>query len=772
MSYSELLTGFIEHRRDVTFPVHVDDSMNVVHEALPYGFNNDGTTFKKEWNITPQSGRQVRLVAAFTGTVSVKHEGFQYFILIYVFSLRPYSENDDLPDGYPLPKYAKYGPFSLNTAEYIVRNLLLPQNVFSTILRTYVQEQPTSPMAEPDRDFILTEILNNRFEPGIPLEAGTVLFNIDPGMEVKFSLHPEDSNRVVMDNIYFNPNFYFVKWRNAIEDYSRFPSHFKQTVLAPPITNGNIRYVLRTVGDIRYPISLQYPNLRNAYTSADPHDCILVIDNFNILDHAGLQIAKGVSIIGLTSNPSDDIKRLDHYGGVELISQARSQYPSLTNARGGRGLRILYSVLMDDAIGLVYLQSLAVCGNLLSCDSSTEGGAGIAIINNSFSSPNYTPRTNVHINNCAIIGNRMESFPTTNPSSVYQGGGILCFYSSPLITNCLIKENHSYCQGGGIGIHFFGWPYIFNNLIAYNVSEGNPNGDFDGGSNPGGDGDGGGIGIFQADKENSPDHDFTQRGSATVAVVSQNILGLWNTQRLQHAKNKDIKIINNIIRFNQAQMAGGGIYGTACAFINLYGNTITHNTAVNENGGGVQVTFGSRLIMKNDTVQENSALNGNGGGVFLRSSKARIEDVRITGNRSRFCGGIMILSKEEIMGSVRVGLIVEVPAYDMLLFLAFDHIDKVKAEFIRSSVRDNIHQGHPLGSNLIANRDCRLFQVPIRDLFTSRNFIRCLEIEISSDSDIPEVFLFHDHFTNVRPPSTHVGERDVIPFAIGQIINF
>lgn len=119
----EILEEFIDNNRDVTFPFHFEDRANIASSFIPFGFSVDGRTFTRDWTLNFTTN--TRIVAAFTGVLYVHIEtgsGDKY-ILIKSFAVRSLNRITGLPDWYPIPRYAKYGPFSDTDINDIIRDL-------------------------------------------------------------------------------------------------------------------------------------------------------------------------------------------------------------------------------------------------------------------------------------------------------------------------------------------------------------------------------------------------------------------------------------------------------------------------------------------------------------------------------------------------------------------------------------------------------------------------------------------------------------------------
>ena len=147
---------------------------------------------------------------------------------------------------------------------------------------------------------------------------------------------------------------------------------------------------------------------------------------------------------------------------------------------------------------------------------------------------------------------------TIKNGSVGEGGGILCFHSSPVITNCIFFHNLAW-GGGGIYCDNSS-PVIIHNTFSHNSS---PHGY------------GGGISCH----ESSP-------------MITKNALS------------------NNV-----AGRGGGGIYCGSSS------PTIVHNTFSKNSaglGGGIYCIWSSSPTIVHNTFSKNSAVDGYGGGICCR----------------------------------------------------------------------------------------------------------------------------------------------------------
>lgn len=166
--------------------------------------------------------------------------------------------------------------------------------------------------------------------------------------------------------------------------------------------------------------------------------------------------------------------------------------------------------------------------------------------------------------------------------SADRGAGIACNdFSSPILTNLVIKDNVAQYSGGGIYCYNGSSPIMENVILSNNVAN-----------------DGGAI---SASDMSSP-------------MVS-----------------------NSIITGNVALYTGGGVYlyhESSALFDSVY---IGSNEAGSE-GGGIAILYCTEAALIN-TVIENNISQYNGGGVYTRESSPALEEVTISDNESMYGGG-------------------------------------------------------------------------------------------------------------------------------------
>lgn len=268
------------------------------------------------------------------------------------------------------------------------------------------------------------------------------------------------------------------------------------------------------------------------------------------------------------------------------------------------------------------------------------------------------------ISNCIITGNNADdggggiygyrSIPiitdcTISANSAGYGGGIYFehapLFSSlyPTLTNCTILDNSSSFWSGGIGCDY-SFPTIDNCTISQNVSGGS----------------GGGIEIFCYDQSpvitnctishnvavntGGGIHCFSYGSSTTITncTISGNaVSGSGADGGGISCDESSTMIINCMISDNTSSgpgADGGGISCTSGSYPTITNCTISGNSS-DEQGGGIYIDNASAIIT-NSIIFLNSALEG--GGIFLHSSshEAIIANSAIIQNSANEGGGI------------------------------------------------------------------------------------------------------------------------------------
>ncbi len=210
------------------------------------------------------------------------------------------------------------------------------------------------------------------------------------------------------------------------------------------------------------------------------------------------------------------------------------------------------------------------------------------------------------IHNCKISRN----------TSVYNGGGIYCYYSNPMITSCLISRNNSGTQGRGGGIYCENSSPIINNCTISN------NRAF---------GWGGGI--------------FSENSNPTIS--NSNIIGNNAERDGGGIFGSGIIISRSVVYSNTADSSGGGYYSTG-GIVSINNCTINRNFAY-LNGGGILVSQSYNFSMINVILSDNI---GNGGIYFNNSTNTTIiyndfsnnQNGNLTGNIPQWLGQIVTVN--------------------------------------------------------------------------------------------------------------------------------
>ncbi|MFC2092745.1 right-handed parallel beta-helix repeat-containing protein [Bacteroidota bacterium] len=210
----------------------------------------------------------------------------------------------------------------------------------------------------------------------------------------------------------------------------------------------------------------------------------------------------------------------------------------------------------------------------------------------------------------------ISGFTIRNGNSSYEGGGIYCRTSSPIIRDNLIDSNIA-IYGGGISCILNSKPTIIGNIIRVNV-----------GCAPA---YGGGGGIYC--------------GLESSGIIENNIIAYnrgYDGAALYIQCGSSTDIINNNISNNTATNSCGGI----CIFNNSFplvlNNLIQYNYA--PDGGGIGCYRESYPEIRGNTIiyNETSLSGGYGGGigVFRESSSPHIVKNLIAYNKAAHGGGI------------------------------------------------------------------------------------------------------------------------------------
>ena len=205
----------------------------------------------------------------------------------------------------------------------------------------------------------------------------------------------------------------------------------------------------------------------------------------------------------------------------------------------------------------------------------------------------------------------IDGFTIRNGSAVssgaaYNGGGIFCYNSSPIISNNTITGNTA-GNGGGISCSN-ARPTILNNTIAGNTAI---------------DKNAGGGGIHCSNSWLILSDTLVSGNSAKYGYGGAIYFDSASPQ---------VTIVRNAIKGNTAARGGGGIYGVNPLSAGILNNTITENV-----GGGVYC--GGTVTVFNNAIMGNVA-NTAGGGVFCSEGSPCLLNNTILHNVAKEGGGI------------------------------------------------------------------------------------------------------------------------------------
>ena len=287
--------------------------------------------------------------------------------------------------------------------------------------------------------------------------------------------------------------------------------------------------------------------------------------------------------------------------------------------------------------GFTIINGFHMYGGGICCKDSSSPTINNCIIADAIDSSGiYCNNSSPMITNCTIRENGgyhggggiycEDSSPTINNCIItnnagHRGGGIYCQNSSPVITDCNITGNWGGGPPGGGGIHCRDSSPIIKNCTITNNSAGN----------------GGGIKCYSSNP------------TITNCTISKNSsLGAGGgiylaysppiTRKIMTDKTEEYSLIISNCRISgNTAGAGGGIY---CE----YSNPMITNCTIKENvvfsyGGGICCDHHSSPIITNCSITNNSATDRAGGGIYCSDSRPVITNCTISGNRTRAAGG-------------------------------------------------------------------------------------------------------------------------------------
>jgi parallel beta-helix repeat protein/predicted outer membrane repeat protein len=206
------------------------------------------------------------------------------------------------------------------------------------------------------------------------------------------------------------------------------------------------------------------------------------------------------------------------------------------------------------------------------------------------------------ISNCSIVNN-----------SAFQGSGIYCYNSSPVISHNILSYNTTNLDGGGaIYCDYVSNPVISYNTISYNSAKG-----------PGA--RSGGISCLGGHAE-------------IINNIIINNSSEMNGGGFYCDAGFSGNISNNLFSGNSTSVYGGAIYCQSIGSPTFSYNFITNNTA--SKGGGFFFTASSNSILSENIICNNTA-SSYGGGICLESSSVpKITNSTITNNSASNGGAL------------------------------------------------------------------------------------------------------------------------------------
>lgn len=249
-------------------------------------------------------------------------------------------------------------------------------------------------------------------------------------------------------------------------------------------------------------------------------------------------------------------------------------------------------------------------------------GGGIYVINGS--DPTITQNT--------ITGNSLTSAPYCF------GGGVFCGFSSPLISDNTISNNHVNGSGAGLFMERAS-PTIEKNAITDNTA----------------DQSGGGIQVCWDSAPTIANNDISLNtvsqysgGGMYVAIncagtIEKNTISknqAFHGAGIFFAENLGVTLLGNTITENHCDTYGGGIYCIDDSPL-IKGNTIAQNTA-DYGGGGMIVTFaayGSDPDVRGNLIMQNGCTSDSGGGIYIFQSSGDYTNNVICMNSAGAGGG-------------------------------------------------------------------------------------------------------------------------------------
>jgi predicted outer membrane repeat protein len=207
----------------------------------------------------------------------------------------------------------------------------------------------------------------------------------------------------------------------------------------------------------------------------------------------------------------------------------------------------------------------------------------------------------------------LDGLTIANGYSEGHGGAILCWDTSPTITNCIITQNYAASHGGAIACKANSCPTIMNCIITENTAEVG----------------GGGISY--------------SHGAVSIrnCTIMGNTASRGGGIAWRRGFERGIPTISDCVITQNTAHVGGGIHSRGKNIVRIIHCTISKNTAERYGGGGIYCGMQATSTITACTITGNQAEGGShgGGGIFCHDSTARIIDCIISGNTAESSGG-------------------------------------------------------------------------------------------------------------------------------------
>ncbi len=309
-----------------------------------------------------------------------------------------------------------------------------------------------------------------------------------------------------------------------------------------------------------------------------------------------------------------------------------------TIAIDGGGAHRVFSIGSGATAGNLTLQSLTVQNGFVGGDTSLgtrgsgESGAGALLFNGSLT----------------VNGARFQGNTARNGGAIYAAGNL---------TNKLTIDNATFANNAAVD--GFGGAIFVNGDDAANTGADlvirNNTQIIDNRASVGG-----GVGVWsnangsrtaRITDSNIHSNDGGRAGGGIYATrnaqievnkstVTQNQTTIWDGGGGYTSRGATIAFVDSVIRGNIAADVGGGVasfQGGNATFIN---STLEQNRSTNQ-GGGVFITQDGKLTVTDSSVTDNQSLNNVGGGLYAEHRATIVDVLRssITGNTSGSWGG-------------------------------------------------------------------------------------------------------------------------------------